>query len=70
MEQKNILKPKNLTEKTSRLMSEQGQYTFYVPKDSNKFQVKKMVEKLYGVTVISVNTMRLGGGKKNKKIYQ
>ncbi|MEM9324204.1 MAG: 50S ribosomal protein L23 [Bacteroidota bacterium] len=45
-----------VTEKYSA-MNEQGKYGFVVAKSANKIQIKKEVEKTYGVTVEDVNTM-------------
>lgn len=50
-----LIKPL-VTEKMSA-MNEQGKYGFVVAKTANKVEIKKEVEKTYGVTVESVNTM-------------
>ena len=50
-----LIKPL-VTEKVSA-MNEQGKYGFVVAKAANKVEIKKEVEKTYGVTVESVNTM-------------
>lgn len=50
-----LIKP-HLTEKTS-LIAGQNKYVFWVKKKSNKIEIKKAVEKLYGVNVVSVNTL-------------
>lgn len=42
-----------------------GVYTFVVPQDQNKHQIKQTVEKLYEVTVLNVNVSILKG--KNKR---
>jgi large subunit ribosomal protein L23 len=60
-----VLKQPLITEKVSRL-NESGQYGFIVEKHANKVDIKKEVEKLYGVTVESVNTMRYQGKKKSR----
>lgn len=54
-----------VTEKASAL-SEQGKYGFIVDKKANKVQIKKEVEKTYGVTVESVNTMIQPGKSKSR----
>lgn len=51
-----ILKKPIVSEKVSAL-NEAGKYGFVVDKDANKVEIKKAVEKAYGVTVESVNTM-------------
>ena len=50
----------NLTEKLNR-------YPSRVSPEANKFQIKDMVEKLYGVKVLNVNTCVVRG--KNKSRY-
>ena len=52
-----------VTEKVSAL-NEEGRYGFIVDKKSNKVEIKKAVEKTYGVTVESVNTMIYTGKRK------
>lgn len=54
-----------VTEKISSL-NEKGQYGFVVAKDANKVEIKKEVEKMYGVTVESVNTMIYQGKDKTR----
>ena len=55
-----IIRRPVVTEKAT-LASEFNQFTFQVPLDSSKFEVKKSVEQLFKVTVISVNTIRQQG---------
>lgn len=50
-----LIKP-IVTEK-SAAMNEHGKYGFIVEKSANKVQIKKEIEKIYGVTVEAVNTM-------------
>jgi len=57
-----LIKPL-ITEKVSAL-NESGKYGFIVDKRANKIQIKQEVEKMYGVTVESVNTMRYPGKTK------
>ena len=38
-----------VTEKATRVTERRGQYTFRVSPDANKFQIKDLVERLYGV---------------------
>ena len=54
-----------VTEKVSA-SSEHGKYGFVVTKDANKVQIKTEVEKTYGVTVESVNTMIQPGKSKRR----
>lgn len=55
-----------ITEKASS-QNESGKYGFVVNQNANKVEIKKAVEKMYGVTVEDVNTMNYLG--KNKKRY-
>lgn len=59
-----LIKPL-VTEKVSAL-NEQGKYGFIVEKTANKVEIKKEVEKTYGVTVESVNTMVQPGKTKRR----
>lgn len=54
-----------VTEKVSGL-GDQGKYGFVVDKRANKIEIKKAVEKMYGVTVESVNTMIYPGKQKTR----
>ncbi len=54
-----------VTEKVSA-MNEHGKYGFVVAKNANKVTIKKEVEKTYGVTVESVNTMVHPGRSKSR----
>lgn len=49
-----------ITEKFSA-MAEKGRYAFVVDKTANKLEIKKAIEKGYGVTVESVNTINYAG---------
>ncbi len=62
-----------ISEKSYGLLDE-NKYTFLVNPDANKTEIKIAVEKVFGVTVISVNTLnrqgkrrrtRTGWGKRN-----
>ena len=54
-----------VTEKASKL-NETGTYGFFVNNGANKVEIKKEVERTYGVTVQSVNTIRYAGKKKTR----
>lgn len=58
-----ILKSPLVTEKVSAL-NEKGKYGFLVEINANKVEIKKAVEKMYGVNVAKVNTMRVMGKQK------
>tara|TARA_R110002072_G_scaffold96195_2_gene211720 strand:- start:8417 stop:8725 length:309 start_codon:yes stop_codon:yes gene_type:complete len=52
-----------ITEK-STLLSEDGKVAFKVPLTATKPEIKAAVEALFGVTVVSVNTLRTKGKTK------
>ena len=60
-----ILKPV-ITEKMTGLGEKLNRYGFVVHKKANKLQIKQAVEELYGVDVVSVNTMNYSGKAKSK----
>jgi len=49
-----------ITEKYSA-MADKGRYAFVVEKTANKVEIRNAIEKAYGVTVNSVNTMNYIG---------
>ena len=49
-----------ISEKSYGLLDE-NKYTFVVAPDANKTEIKIAVEKVFGVTVLSVNTMNREG---------
>jgi large subunit ribosomal protein L23 len=59
-----LIKPV-VTEKVSAL-NEKGKYGFIVNRKANKVEIKKAVEKMYGVTVEDVNTMNYLGKHKSR----
>jgi large subunit ribosomal protein L23 len=60
-----ILKRPLVTEKVSAL-NEKGKYGFIVDAEANKVDIKKAVEKQYGVNVEKVNTMNVMGKFKTR----
>lgn len=60
-----ILKKPLVTEKMS-VLNEQGKYAFIVEKKANKLEIKKAVEKIYGVTVDNVRTLNYLGKSKSR----
>ena len=54
-----ILKPV-VSEKSYGLIDE-GKYTFYVDTRANKTEIKRAIEKIFGVKVASVNTINRVG---------
>jgi large subunit ribosomal protein L23 len=60
-----VLKKPLVTEKVSAL-NEKGKYGFIVDAEANKVEIKKAVEKQYGVSVEKVNTMNVMGKFKTR----
>lgn len=56
-----------VTEKANKLSEKMNRFTFRVSPDANKFQIKDLIEKLYSVKVVAVNTSNYRG--KNKGRY-
>jgi large subunit ribosomal protein L23 len=63
-----ILKLVRLTEKSNKLSSGLGQYTFEVAGSANKHQIADAIERTFKVTVRRVNTQTYRG--KNKRSRQ
>ena len=61
-----VIKSLLRTEKAS-LIGPQGQYIFWIDRRANKIEIKKAIEKIYKVNVISVNTLNMHGKKKRKR---
>lgn len=57
---RDIIKRPVITEKSADLMVDK-KYTFEVDPRANKTQIKKAVEEIFGVTVVSVKTMNYKG---------
>ncbi|MCX5811065.1 MAG: 50S ribosomal protein L23 [Proteobacteria bacterium] len=55
-----IVKP-IITEKSSLLKETGNQYVFEVQRDTNKIEIKKAIEKLFKVKVVSVHVARMEG---------
>jgi len=61
---KQILIKPIISEKSERLSENFGQYSFIVNKSVNKVEIKKEIEKVYGVNVKSVSTAIMPGKTK------
>jgi large subunit ribosomal protein L23 len=60
-----IIKP-IITEKMTDKGESLNQFGFIVDKHANKVEIKNEVEDLYGVQVLSVNTMNYSGKRKQR----
>lgn len=56
-----VIKRPHVTEKTSDAMATRNAYTFRVPVNANKVEVRQAVQKLFGVKVLGVNTSLVRG---------
>lgn len=54
-----------ITEKSMR-GAEVGKYTFEVVRDATKPEIREAVERLFGVRVVKVNTLRVPGKTKRR----
>ena len=60
-----IIKP-IVTEKLTAQGEKLNRYGFVVDRKANKLQIKNEVEKLYGVSVLDVNTINYHGKRKQR----
>ena len=63
---RDILLAPVISEKSYSLL-EENKYTFLVAPDANKTQIKIAVEKVFGVKVLSVNTINRQGKRKRTR---
>lgn len=64
LEEYSIIRRPIITEKGSGLKDDNNQLVFEVHPDSNKSEIRKAVEKLFKVTVLSVRTQNRIGKRK------
>ena len=62
-----IIRKPLITEKATLAMETRNRFSFEVEKSANKIEIKKAVEKMYGVHVTEVRTQTYGGGKSSVK---
>ena len=63
---RDILLSPVISEKSYGLLDE-NKYTFLVARDANKTEIKIAVEKVFGVKVVSVNTINREGKRKRTR---
>lgn len=68
MDPRDLIKRPIITERSTELM-EAGKYVFEVDKRANKTEIRQAIEKLFGVEVEKVNTLRTPGKKKRVGKY-
>jgi len=54
-----IIKAPIITEQSTKLIESQNRYTFKVDRKANKVEIKKAIEKIFNVKVLSVNTVNV-----------
>ncbi len=59
-----IIRHPIISEKSTELKGTHNQLVFKVAMDANKIEIKKAIESIFGVKVLSVRTMRVEGKKK------
>jgi large subunit ribosomal protein L23 len=59
-----VLRQGILTEKSVALQQDQNKYTFKVALNANKIDVRRAIETLFNVKVVSVNIIRMPGKAK------
>ena len=64
MNEYDILLRPIITEKSTLLKDAGNQYVFEVQRDANKIEIKKAVEKLFKVRVVSVHVANMEGKEK------
>ena len=62
-----IIKKPIITEKATAATEKSNRFTFAVDRKANKLEIKKAVEKMFGVNVVDVHTLTYGGGKSSTK---
>jgi len=62
-----IIKPV-ITERSMEAIQDK-KYVFRVAKDANKIEIKKAVEEVFGVKVLSVNTINVLGKEKRMGVH-
>lgn len=61
-----IIKPIVTEKQTAMTEKFPNRYGFRVSPSANKFEIKRAVEEMYNVTVVSVNTMNYMGKRKSR----
>lgn len=59
-----IIKYPSVTEKNTQLRADQNKYVFEVALGADKADIKEAVQKIFGVDVVTVNTLVVKGKKK------
>lgn len=70
MKRFDIIKEPIITEKSMQLVETNNSYTFVVDRKANKVEIKKAVEQIFEVTVVSVRTVNVPAKKKRMGQYE
>ena len=65
-----IIRKPIITEKSMQLVESNNSYTFEVYRKANKVEIKKAIEEIFGVTVVSVKTINVRPKKKRMGQYE
>ena len=65
-----VIQTVRITEKGTNLSTKNNQYLLRVHRRANKCDIRRSVEKVFGVKVLRVNTMNVGGKKKRLRHMQ
>ena len=65
-----IIRKPIITEKSMQLVESNNSYTFEVDRKANKVEIKKAIEEIFGVTVVSVKTINVRPKKKRMGQYE
>ncbi len=55
-----------VTEKFTKLGETLNKYAFIVDRNANKLEIKKVIEEMYDVEVVEVNTMQYSGKNRSR----
>lgn len=61
-----IIKKPVITEKMTEMGEKLNRYGFIVDKRANKLQIKTAIQEIYGVEIMSINTMNYLGKSKSR----
>ena len=65
-----LIKQPHITEKVLMMKEDQNQVVFKVAVEANKVELKKAIEKIFGVTVEKIQTVNVQGKKKRVGIRE
>ncbi|CCV64925.1 50S ribosomal protein L23 [Alteracholeplasma palmae J233] len=65
-----LIKAPIVTEQSMNLIETENKYTFKVEKTANKVEIKKAIETIFNVKVVSVNTVTVLPKKKRMGKYE